>query len=109
MFIYGSTGLSLVGTSRGYSLVAVHGLLIVVASFVVEHGLSCSVACGIFLDQDQTHVPCTGGGFLTTGSPGKSSDRLFVSTPSPKGNPKMQIRSFLSQLRKLQWLLFPPR
>ena len=61
MFIYGCTGLSLVGTSRGYSLVAVHGLLIVVASFVVEHGLSCSVACGIFLDQDQTHVPCTGG------------------------------------------------
>ena len=25
---------------------------------VVEHGLSCSVACGIFPDQGWTHVPC---------------------------------------------------
>ena len=33
-------GLSLVVASRGSSLVAVHGLLIVVASLVVEPGLS---------------------------------------------------------------------
>ena len=32
-------GLSLVAASRGYSLVAVHGFLTAVASFVVEHGL----------------------------------------------------------------------
>ena len=32
-------GFSLVAESRGYSLVAVRGLLIVVASLVVEHGL----------------------------------------------------------------------
>ena len=32
-------GLSLVAASKGYSLVAVHGLLIDVASLVVEHGL----------------------------------------------------------------------
>ena len=57
-------GLSLVAVSGGYSLVAVHGLLIVVASLVVElglqsgqasivlvHGLSCSAACGISLEQ----------------------------------------------------------
>ena len=31
--------LSLVGTSRGYSLVVAHGLLIAVASLVAEHGL----------------------------------------------------------------------
>ena len=31
------TGFSLVVASRGYSLVAVHRLLIVVASLVVEH------------------------------------------------------------------------
>ena len=68
-------GVSLVGASRGYSLVVVPGLLTVVASFVerhslyiawasvvvvpglqstdsvvVVHGLSCSAACGIFLD-----------------------------------------------------------
>ena len=33
------TNFSLVAVSRGYSLVAVHGLLIVVASLVAEHGL----------------------------------------------------------------------
>ena len=32
-------GLSLVAVSRGYSPVAVHGLLIAVASLVAEHGL----------------------------------------------------------------------
>ena len=66
-------GVSLVGASRGYSLVVVPGLLTVVASLVerhslyiawasvvgvpglqstdsvvVVHGLSCSAACGIF-------------------------------------------------------------
>ena len=35
----------------GYSPVAVHGLLIEVASLVVEQGLSCSATCEIFLDQ----------------------------------------------------------
>ena len=68
-------GLSLIALSRGSSLVAVCGLLIVVAALVVEHrlqrtgsivvgrglqsagsvvvvhGFSCSAACGIFLDQ----------------------------------------------------------
>ena len=32
-------GVSLAAVSRGYSLVVVHGLLTVVASFAVEHGL----------------------------------------------------------------------
>ena len=69
-------GFSLVVENRGCSLVAVRGLLMVMASLVVEHGLkgawtsvvmvpglqstgpiamahelSCSTACGIFLDQ----------------------------------------------------------
>ena len=43
VFIFGYTGssllLSLVVVSRGFSLVAVHGFLIVVASLVVEHKL----------------------------------------------------------------------
>ena len=56
-------GLSLFVLSRGYSLVVVHGLLIVVASPVAEHRLlgawtsvimahrlCCSEACGIFRD-----------------------------------------------------------
>ena len=32
-------GFSLVAVSRGYSLVAVHSLLLVVASLIAEHGL----------------------------------------------------------------------
>ena len=55
-------GPSIVVVSGGYSI-AVHGLLIAVASLVastgsrhtasvvVAHGLSCSAACGIFPDQ----------------------------------------------------------
>ena len=39
MAVLGCCGLSLVGESRDYSLVAVGRLLIVVASAVVEHGL----------------------------------------------------------------------
>ena len=35
----------------GVLFVVVHGLLAAVASFVVEHRLSCSKACGIFLDR----------------------------------------------------------
>ena len=78
-------GFSLVVESRGFSLVAVHRLLIAVASLVAERrlwgeqasavvvlglsstgsvvmvrGLSCSMACGIFQTRDQTHVSCTG-------------------------------------------------
>ena len=57
----------------GYSLVAVCGLFIAVASSVAEHGfsahgLSCSTACVMFADikpersnpRDQTRVPCIG-------------------------------------------------
>ena len=46
LLIFGCTGslcyvqtFSLVSGSRGYSLVSVHGLLIVVASPIAEHGL----------------------------------------------------------------------
>ena len=67
---------------QGLLFVAVHGILIVVASLVAEHrlqasvvvahglqsagsvvvvhGLNCSVACGIFRTRVQTHVPCIG-------------------------------------------------
>ena len=44
-------GLPRVAGSRGSSLVAVCRLLMAVACLVVAHGLSCSLACGIFLDQ----------------------------------------------------------
>ena len=75
--------LSLVVPSRGYSLVAVCGLLIAVTSLVAEQGLkntssavmvhelSCSEACGIFLGQWSDLSLALAGGFLTT-SPGKS-------------------------------------
>ena len=62
-------GFSLVVESRGYSLVLVHRLLIVVvtlvehgfqgmsASVVVAHRLSYSEACGIFPDQGLNLCP----------------------------------------------------
>ena len=60
-------GLSLVGGKRGLLFVAVHVLLIAVASLVAEHGLysavsvvvahglSCTAACGIFPDPCPLH------------------------------------------------------
>ena len=54
---------------QGYILVAVHKLLIVVASLFVVHGLPCPMACGIFPDQGLNLCPLAG---LTTGPPGKS-------------------------------------
>jgi len=41
-------------------------------SVVVEPGLSCSVACEIFLDQGLNPSPALAGRFLTNGPPGKS-------------------------------------
>ena len=102
IFIFGCAGpvathrLSLAALSRSYSLVAVHGLLMV-ASLVAEHGLQacklsiCSsglqstglvvvthmlsypAACGIFLDQGSNQCPlhCKVDGFLTAGPLGK--------------------------------------
>ena len=42
--------------ARVYSLVVVHGFLMV-ASLVDVHGLSCFAACGIFLDQASNLCP----------------------------------------------------
>ena len=45
------------------------------SSVVRVHGLSCSVAWGIFLDQGFEPVsPALAGGFLTTVPPGKPQD-----------------------------------
>ena len=77
--------LSLVEASGGHPVVAVRGLLNVVASLVVEHSLSALEIqrlwrTGLVVPQhvgsswtrDYSHVPCIGWGFLTTGPPGKS-------------------------------------
>ena len=82
---------------RGYSLVAVQGLLIVVASrcearalgtqasvvrlagsIVVVHGLSCPIAYGILVDQGEPISSALASGFLTTGPPGKSKERSLI-------------------------------
>jgi len=39
-------------------------------SAVVAYGLSCPMACGIFLDQGSSWCPTLQGGFLTTAPPG---------------------------------------
>ena len=70
--------------SGDYSLVAVHGLHIVVASLVAEHilehagpvtvacWLSCPEACRVFPDGMEPMSPALAGGFLATGPPEKS-------------------------------------
>ena len=49
-------------------------------SVVAVHGLSCPIACGIFMDGPRIEPmsPILAGEFLTTGSPGKSQ-RFFLS------------------------------
>ena len=54
----GLAGFSLVVASRGYSLVAICGLLIVVASFIMEHRLEGTQASLVFI---QKHVAWEGG------------------------------------------------
>ena len=68
--------LSLAVLSRGYTLVAVHGLLIVGATLVVEHGLwgvQAQLPCGM-RDPPQLGIelvfPALAGRFPTTGPPG---------------------------------------
>ena len=53
------TGLSLSGFSccRAWALGAGFSSCGLLASIVVAHGLSCSVACGIFLDQGSNLCP----------------------------------------------------
>ena len=81
---------------RGYSLVAVQGLLIVVASrearalgtqasvvrltgsVVVVHGLSCPIAYGILVDQGEPISSALASGFLATGPPGKSKEKSLI-------------------------------
>ena len=64
-------GFSVVAESGGYSLVVVGRLFVTVASLVelrlqgtgsvaVVHGLSCSAASGIFLDQGGNRDSCVG-------------------------------------------------
>ena len=58
-------GLSLVAMSGGYSLVAMLGLLIAVASLFAEHGLQLPEARGIFPDQGSNLCPLIGRQILT--------------------------------------------
>ena len=90
-------GLSLVSVSRGYSLVAVHGILIAVAS-LVEHmfqwvWLKGSVAQGFSCFSGTQNLPGPGtepvshalaGRFLTSEPAGKPSD--IVSEALPQHN-----------------------
>ena len=72
---------SLVVARGGYSLAGLCGLLIVVAPLVVEHGLSCPTACGIFPDQGlNLHPPALAGGFLTTEPPGTPQNNVSTVT-----------------------------
>ena len=73
-------GLFVVVVSGGYSLVAVPLplRLMVVASLIVAHGLSCSMACEIFLDQGSNPM-CSSlaSRLFTVEPPGKPKAALF--------------------------------
>ena len=78
---------SLVSESRGYALVAVLRLFMVVASIVGLSGMqtsvvaalgpSCSSACGIFPNQGSNLSPALAGKFFTTETPGKPPSIIF--------------------------------
>ena len=72
-------GSSLVVASGGYSLVAIPVplLLTVVAFLIVAHGLSCSTACEIFLDQGSNPTSSA------------LASRLF--TVEPPGKPRVAL------------------
>ena len=92
---------------------------------VVAHGLSCPVTCGIFLDQDRTHVPCISRPILNRWAPRKaplgvlfqSSDlascvclvahrvRLFE-TPRTAAR-QAPLSMGILQTRILEWVAYP--
>ena len=53
-------------------------------SVVAEHGLSCPAACGILVPRPgiEPVSPVSAGGFLTTGPPGTSSNKVLNAQPS---------------------------
>ena len=61
------------------------------------HGLSCSAACGIFLDQGSEPVSLAlAGGFLTTELPGKSQAfYYFLKNSKKSGHAQSRNASFL--------------
>ena len=84
--------LSLVTVSRGYSLVVVHWIFIVVASLVVAHGAlgcegfsSCSAwasllhgVWSLLRPGTEPVFPALAGQFSTAGPPGKSKTTIFM-------------------------------
>ena len=82
--------LSLVAASGGYSSLQCAGfslwwLLLLrstgskhTGSAVVAHGLSCSTACGIFLDQGANPCPLHWSRFSTTAPPGKPKVKVSI-------------------------------
>ena len=101
----------------GFSLVAVRGLLISVASPVAEHrlqssgsavvayGLSCSVAYGLFQEPGIKLVfPALAGGFFTTEPPGKVKEAQSCLTLC---DPMDYTVHGILQARILEWVAFP--
>ena len=126
------TGFFLVVVSRGYSLVVVQGLLIAVASLVVEHRLnSCSSqalehrlsSCGAWglaalqhvgssQTRDQTCISCISRWILYHWPPGKPPKGLFK-PPSPfffltkNRNPYPGLRGIVIEVPRLSVLVAP--
>ena len=87
-------------------------------SVAVAHGLSCPVACGIFVlgPGIKPMFPALAGGFLTTGPPGKSQECLLnvQLAFSPTKMMVWLLKFFLLSLAPslastLAWLRIPPK
>ena len=107
--------LSLAVVSGGYSRVGVQGLLIVVASLVVAHGLSCPEACGTSQTRDWTNDPCvdrqTPNQWTTREVP-DCSVLTPMSDPSQREGKWKSLRPSLQphgilQARRLEWVNVP--
>ena len=72
----GSRGCKLQQLQHTDSVVVVLGLWST-GSVVVARGLSCSAACGIFLDQGSNLSPALAGRFFTTEPPGRPWDEFL--------------------------------
>ena len=97
-------GFSLVVATGGYSAVVGLRLLITVASLVVEHGLSCSMARGIFQPGIETMFSALAGEFLTTRQAGNALVFFKQNKNTHWILPPLLMKTFNGTFLVVQWL-----
>ena len=97
-------GFSLVVATGGYSAVVGLRLLIAVASLVLEHGLSSSMARGIFQPGIETMSSALAGEFLTTGQAGNALVFFKQNKNTHWILPPLLMKTFNGTFLVVQWL-----